>query len=168
MRQSAEDLIQQLGLQPHQEGGYYRRTYAAAHWVPGAQPRRAATSIYYLLTARSPIGYWHQNQSDILHFYQAGAPLTYWVLHPNGQLHQHRLGPDMTQGQQLQLQVPGRCWKATELVAGEYGLLSEVVVPGFDYADMTLATAATIQSQLTPEAWEQVQHLIQPESLAGC
>jgi predicted cupin superfamily sugar epimerase len=38
----------------------------------------------------------------------------------------------------LVLAVPGGVWKASHLTAGDHGLISEAVAPGFDYADMTL------------------------------
>ena len=75
----ATQLIQDLALEPHREGGYNRRTYAATQTpiLPDeTQSRPTATAIYYLLTADSPIGYWHKNRSDILHMYHTGSPLT--------------------------------------------------------------------------------------------
>ncbi|MCT6778171.1 cupin domain-containing protein, partial [Streptomyces sp. CS7] len=30
------------------------------------------TSIHYLLTRGSPVGHWHLNESDILHFHHHG------------------------------------------------------------------------------------------------
>ncbi|WP_324290231.1 cupin domain-containing protein [Streptomyces antarcticus] len=35
------------------------------------------TSIHYLLTHWSPVGHWHLNRSDILHFHHHGEPVTY-------------------------------------------------------------------------------------------
>jgi predicted cupin superfamily sugar epimerase len=51
------------------------------------------------------------------------------------------MGPDLRQGQLLQLTVPGGVWKASEIPGdGDhgFGLISEAVSPGFEYADMTL------------------------------
>ena len=100
------------------------------------------TSIYYLLTHDRPIGRWHRNASDILHYFHLGGPIEYSMIHPDGTLETAVMGPDPTQGQQLQLVVRGGVWKASALHdrdAGAYGLISEAVAPGFDYADMTLA-----------------------------
>ncbi len=60
-------LIRKLQLQPHVEGGYYRRTYNSQH-NSGEPQRSLMSSIYYLLTDDSPIGYFHRNQSDIIHY----------------------------------------------------------------------------------------------------
>ena len=97
------------------------------------------SSIFYLLSDDSPIGRLHRNRSDILHYWHAGSALRYWLVKPNGELLQVVLGPDLANGEQLQLLVPGGWWKGTELIGGDFGLLSEAVCPGFDFADMELA-----------------------------
>lgn len=134
-------LIQQLQLQPHVEGGYFRRTFQADHRqkinILG-EPRYTLTSIYYMLTDDSPIGRWHQNSSDIIHYFHSGHPITYYLIYPNGKLEQHTMGAELNLGQQLQLCVRGGVWKASKLCSGEYGLISEAVAPGFDYDDHVL------------------------------
>lgn len=138
-------LIDALQLEPHVEGGYFRRTFQADHRAPiptAGGERWTMTSIYYLLTHDRPIGRWHRNASDILHCFHLGGPIEYSMLHPDGTLETAVMGPDPTQGQQLQLVVRGGVWKASALrdrSAEAYGLISEAVAPGFDYADMTLA-----------------------------
>lgn len=147
---NAQQLIDSLGLEAHVEGGYYRRTFQADHRPRVATEqgeRYTLTSIYYLLSESSPIGHWHLNRSDILHYYHLGAPITYHLIHPDGRYETVVMGPDPTQGQQLQLVVRGGIWKASELPAGAYGLISEAVAPGFDFADMTLGERATLLKQ---------------------
>lgn len=137
----ADALIEALQLEPHVEGGYFRRTFQADHRERIATPtgkRFTLTSIYYLLTRQSPIGHWHLNRSDILHFFHLGEPVTYYLIHPDGRLETVVLGPDPGQGHRLQLAVTGGTWKASSLEEGDYGLISEAVAPGFEYGDMTL------------------------------
>lgn len=141
-------IIAQLDLRPHIEGGYFRGTYQSALQTDSAQGARPIlSSIYYLLTDDSPLGHLHRNTSDILHYFHGGSPLAYWILDPEGRLERKVLGFDLAQGQQPQLLVPGGCWKATELESGEYGLVSEAVAPGFDYADMELASWDLLERQ---------------------
>lgn len=136
-----DTVIRELGLEPHVEGGYFRRTFQADHRpridTPAGE-RYTLTSIHYLLTRDAPTGHWHLNRSDIIHFWHLGAPVRYYMIHPDGRLETAVLGPDLAAGQRLQLVVPGGVWKASHLPAGEYGLISEAVSPGFEYADMTL------------------------------
>lgn len=138
---SKQQVIERLNLEPHVEGGYFRRTFEASHRdkvLTEVGERFTLTSIYYLLTDESPIGRWHLNQSDILHAYHLGAPIRYYLIYPDGSLQVKTLGADIMMGHELQFVVPGGVWKASELVDGEYGLLSEAVAPGFDFTDMQL------------------------------
>ncbi|BBA98652.1 hypothetical protein RVR_4921 [Actinacidiphila reveromycinica] len=152
---TAQQWIDSLGLEPHVEGGYFRRTYQADHRPMVSTPhgeRHLLTSIHYLLTESSPIGHWHLNRSDILHFHHSGAPLTYHLIHPDGRLRTAVLGQDPGQGHVLMLAVPGDVWKATHLTGGGHALISEAVAPGFDYADMTLGRPDVLTARFPQHA----------------
>lgn len=148
---SAQDVINALDLKPHVEGGYFRRTFQADQRPQVDTPtgrRYTLTSIFYMLTADSPRGHFHRNQSDILHFFQGGDPLTYFLIHADGGLETVVMGPNIRAGQVLQLTVTGGIWKASELKSGGcFGLVSEAVAPGFDYVDMTLGSRADLALQ---------------------
>lgn len=143
---SIEELVEHLNLEGHIEGGYFRRTFQADHRdkvSTSSGDRFTMTSIHYLLTGKSPIGHWHLNQSDIIHFYHSGLPITYYVIDPKGQLSSFVLGPDPRLGHHFQYAVKGGSWKASYLgdmidKEQDYGLISEAVAPGFEYSDMTL------------------------------
>ncbi|MGZ8171630.1 MULTISPECIES: cupin domain-containing protein [Methylobacter] len=155
-------LIDKLSLAPHIEGGYFSRTYSSdlKTDIPAdSKPRCLLSSIFYMLTDDSPIGYLHKNKSDIIHYFHGGSPLTYLILHTDGTLEKQILGIDLDSGQQLQLIVHGGCWKATELETGEFGLISEAVSPGFEYEDMELATEAIIKNQF-PHAWDRISKYV--------
>ncbi|MEP4145955.1 MAG: cupin domain-containing protein [Halioglobus sp.] len=139
---SRETVIEQLQLEAHLEGGHFKRSFQADHREKIATdngPRYTLTSIYYLLSAESPVGHWHLNQSDIIHYFHLGSPIDYYLIHADGNLTTATLGPDLAAGQQLQLTVRGGTWKASHLATGDYGLISEAVAPGFDYEDMSIA-----------------------------
>ncbi len=151
-------IIEHLSLQSHIEGGYYRRTYQS-EYLTANNSRNIVSAIFYMLTDDSPIGFLHQNKSDIIHFFHGGCALTYYLIHPNGQLQRIVLGDKLDCGQQLQLVVKGGCWKATELPEGEYGLVSEAVAPGFDYRDMVLANAEEIKTKF-PDLWPEIGRFV--------
>jgi len=145
-----DELVRDLQLEPHREGGYFRRTFEASHRDKideGSGPRFTMTSIYYLLTAQSRVGHWHLNKSDILHFFHLGGPITYYLIYPDGSLETVVLGPDPSQGHVLQMAVRGGVWKASYLASGEYGLISEAVSPGFEYSDMQLGERDVLLQQ---------------------
>lgn len=137
--ESTQALIARLGLEPHPEGGWFRRIHTAAATVKTANgPRAQVSSIHYLLTADQPRGRLHRNRSDILHYLQGGGPVEYLLLDEAGSLRRVTLGS--APGQALFLHVPGGVWKASQLIgAAAHALVSEAVVPGFDFADHAFA-----------------------------
>ena len=156
-----QEIINSLSLEPHpSEGGYFKRTYTSE--IETSSPagmRKTLSSIYYMLTADSPTGYLHKNQSDIIHYFHSGSAISYTIIHPDGRLEKQMLGNDLSLGQIPQLTVKGGCWKASKLSTGEYGLLSEAVSPGFEYEDMELASTAEIR-RLFPELFDDIQSYI--------
>ncbi|MEU6387757.1 cupin domain-containing protein [Streptomyces sp. NPDC046939] len=152
------DWRHELGLEPHGEGGWFRRIYSAPGETATAHgPRPSATSIYYLLDEEQPSGLLHRNRSDILHFLIDGGPLEYVTVDAAGALTRTVLGAD---GERFLL-VPGGWWKASHLVGGaRHGLVAEVVTPGFDYADHEFATPAVLDElpHLAEELREFVRH----------
>ena len=146
-------LIERLELVKHIEGGYFARTYQSQKQTNG---RALSTSIYYMLTDDSPIGHFHINQSDILHFFHLGSPITYLTISPEGQLDTFILGNDITKGHLLQKVVLGGYWKASILEQGTFGLISEAVCPGFDYSDMRIATPDQLRLSF-PDFWDKIK-----------
>ncbi|WP_428956790.1 cupin domain-containing protein [Streptomyces sp. cg35] len=136
------DWRSELGLEPHGEGGLFRRIYTGPQEMVTAHgPRPSASSIYYLLDGTQPSGLLHRNRSDILHFLIDGGPLEYVTVDPVGRLARTVLGADAERF----LLVPGTWWKASRLVGGaSHGLVAEVVTPGFDYADHEFAPLSVL------------------------
>jgi hypothetical protein len=157
----AAALVQQLGLQPHPEGGWYAEVYRSARTVkiqttdePAPPLRAALTSIYFLLPAGT-VSRWHVVQSDELWCHLEGAPL---ALHQfdesRRRVSEHRLGP-VDDGQLPQATVPARVWQAARSLGG-YSLAACMVAPGFDFADFRLLSrqsAAHAQLQVLAPSW---------------
>ncbi|WP_297082510.1 cupin domain-containing protein [uncultured Demequina sp.] len=133
-----------LRLEPHPEGGWFRRTYTSPTPVDtdgGARP--AVTLIHYLLTPGEASA-WHVVTSDEL-----------WLWHGPGALELRlggsgegpveadarvvRLGPHLSEGEVAQCLVPAGVWQSAALAADEECLVSCMVTPGFDFADWRLA-----------------------------
>jgi purine nucleoside permease/predicted cupin superfamily sugar epimerase len=155
---TAKQLAKALNLEAHVEGGYFRQTFKADHRPTIATDhgdRVTMTSIYYLLSAESPIGHFHMNQSDIMHYFHVGDPITYYMIIADGSLQKTILGPDPTKGHQMQLMVKGGTWKASKTPTDGkygYGLIGEAVAPGFEYADMQLGKKAMLLEQFPKHA----------------
>ncbi|HYC88168.1 MAG TPA: cupin domain-containing protein [Thermoanaerobaculia bacterium] len=76
MHPRAQQLIEQLQLTPHPEGGWYRQVYKSNERVTrhadGAD-RSALTTIYFLLVEGTHSA-WHRVSSDeVWHFYEGDA-----------------------------------------------------------------------------------------------
>ena len=110
------------------------------------------SSIYYMLSSDSPIGFLHKNKSDILHYFHSGNPIKYILLSPDGDIEEYILGPEIEAGHSFQLLVKGGWWKASEMLGEQdstidYALLSEAVTPAFVYEDMEIASKQTLLDQ---------------------
>lgn len=145
MPKTAKDWIKHLQLEPHPEGGYYKRIYQAQDDVTcGERKRLAYTSIYYLL-AGEDYSAWHRIKSDeIWHFYQ-GSPIIIYMME-NGEVKAQTLGED-----QFQFCVPGNTWFAAEVKdKTSFSLVGCTVAPGFDFEDFELAANRTHPLKCTP------------------
>lgn len=119
-------LVEQLGLVPHPEGGWYRRSDRDE---PADGSRGAWSSIQYLLHAGEESA-WHRVDADELWVAQlGGVELTVEV---EGVASTHRLGLDVGAGEEPTVLVPAHAWQTARGV-GAASLVTCVVVPAFDF-----------------------------------
>ncbi|MDF1795032.1 MAG: 5'-methylthioadenosine/S-adenosylhomocysteine nucleosidase [Coxiellaceae bacterium] len=87
---TAETLVSKLNLEPHPEGGHYKRTYSSESMINvdkceyGDDTRLAASSIYYLLQ-KNQFSAWHSVKSDETWFHHQGCSLTIHLIDPKSQ-----------------------------------------------------------------------------------
>ena len=136
----ARDVIRDLALAPHPEGGWYRELYRSSRRVTTEQGSRSAmTTIYYLLEHRQ-LSRWHSVAADETWHFYAGAPLELFAYDSTaGTLIRHLLcAPASTAGAGEPVAViPSGVWQAARSL-GEYSLLGCSVAPGFEFADFRL------------------------------
>lgn len=146
-RESVEPSIQQLvanlRLEPHPEGGYYRETWRSPLTLPRdvlpngyGGDRAAGTLILYLLPSGSRSRL-HRVRSDELWLFHGGDPLQLTVRSDRQHPITHILGPEDL----YQVLVPAGYWQEAEPLVGPagYSLVGCVVVPGFEFSDFELA-----------------------------
>jgi predicted cupin superfamily sugar epimerase len=140
---SAKQIIEALGMQPHrEEGGYFVEPYRSEEFIPRtALPERYpskrafGTAIFYLLTPDTCSALHRLASDEIFHFY-LGDPVTMLQLHPDGSSEVITLGQDVLRGEKLQVVVPWGAWQGSFLnEGGEFALLGCTMAPGFEYAD---------------------------------
>ncbi|KAI0263864.1 RmlC-like cupin domain-containing protein [Gloeopeniophorella convolvens] len=149
------DLIQDLNLISHPEGGYFAETDRQEVEVPSpyasGAPRSLATTIFYLLTASSPVGVIHTNKSITMHVHHSGRA-EYTLITPSPTpdtpptIERVVMGPNARAGERRQLLVGTGVWKMSRLLPEDLDaskenlertgcLITEVVVPGFHWED---------------------------------
>jgi predicted cupin superfamily sugar epimerase len=131
---TAAEIIAQLDLKPHPEGGYFRETFRDLRL--DADGRSVSTAIYFLL-ARGERSHWHRIDAvEVWHFY-AGSALTLEIADGEGR-RVITLGPDLAAGEVTQAIVPAQAWQAAEST-GDWTLVGCTVAPGFDFTKFELA-----------------------------
>lgn len=131
---TADDIIRDLRLAPHPEGGHYRETFRDAHECDG---RAASTAIYFLLRA-GEVSRWHTVDAvEIWHHY-SGDPLEITIAEGGQPRRVAILGRDLATGQQPQVVVPRQAWQMARPL-GAYALVGCTVAPGFSFDGFVLA-----------------------------
>ncbi|MCH7412993.1 cupin domain-containing protein [Belliella sp. R4-6] len=133
-----KELVAELGLIPHPEGGYYKEIYRSELGIgtPSGE-RSTVTSIYFLLTSEN-VSKFHQIKSDEMWFYHEGSPLTVHVIDENGQYEKIKIGPVCENNRPQQMVPAGVIFGSTVDQHDSYALVSCVVSPGFDFEDFRL------------------------------
>lgn len=131
----AQDIIAQLGLQRHPEGGWYAETFRDTATEQG---RARSTAIYFLLEA-GETSHWHKVDAvEIWHFH-AGAPLELSIS-DGTVIDRHVLGNALAEGERPQAVVPKGAWQSARSL-GAWTLVGCTVSPGFSFGGFELAPA---------------------------
>ena len=131
-------MIEQLQLQPHPEGGYYRETFRSEASLESG--RAAATLILFLLP-RGVRSRWHRVDAEELWIHQAGAELDLRIATDGDVCRTHRLG--LSPEAESQILVPTGHWQDARS-QGDWTLVACMVTPGFLFEGFEMA----------PEGWE--------------
>ncbi|GAW10796.1 hypothetical protein ANO14919_001310 [Xylariales sp. No.14919] len=140
---TAQEVVDQLGLAPNVEGGYYLETFRDALLLSGTN-RSVNTAIYYLLEGPNVPSVWHRVDAvEIWHWY-GGAPLILELSSNNGTpTRSHTLGPDLFSDQRPQIVIPANDWQRA-ISRGNWTLVGTTVSPAFVPEGYELA----------PDGWE--------------
>jgi uncharacterized protein len=136
MHPRAKQLIDELALQPHPEGGFFREIHRSPLKVQpqDARTQRAAlTTIYFLLPAPS-FSRWHCVASDeVWHLYE-GGPLELRIADPMFERVEVRRLSVVTSTSGPVAVVAAGQWQAARPLS-EYALVGATVGPGFEFSD---------------------------------
>lgn len=150
MHLEARRIVEELSLEPHPEGGYFRQTFRSASRVTtqGGTTRTALTSIFFLVTDEA-FSTFHRLTSDEAWHYYRGNPLAIELIDPDGRHEQRILGE--TAG--AQTVIPAGTWFAAHVLdAGGYALVGCDVAPGFEFEDFAMASRAELTAAFPQHA----------------
>lgn len=186
---TVQSTIDTLSLTQHIEGGYFAVTDISPGSMPSPYPPHAlsertmritsnlhdgtvsttrlhSTTIFYFLTPNRPMGSFHKNRSRIIHTLHSGRG-RYVLIHEDGKVETFVVGKDIKNGEKLQWVVEGGAYKASLLLEDEEDqgksdglLISETVVPGFDYADHEFLEESKLKEFVSEEQAEALKWLI--------
>jgi predicted cupin superfamily sugar epimerase len=151
-----EELVSELNLVPHPEGGFYAETYRSKTDIPGTE-RQLLTSIYFLLTS-SNCSRFHRIRSDEAWYFHEGSGLTVHELY-KGTYKQTKLGPvGVPFHKPFYLVEAGSIFGSSIDTSDGYALVSCAVSPGFDFRDFELFNYDQLVSQF-PQYEEIIRRL---------
>ncbi len=130
------EIVSQLRLAPHPEGGFFRETFRDA--APAGRTRAASTAIYFLLPA-GQVSRWHTvDAAEVWHWY-AGATLELSIaVDDQSPPATAVLGNDLQAGQVPQAVVPSGHWQQARS-RGAWTLCGCTVAPGFSFQGFRMA-----------------------------
>lgn len=184
-----QSTITTLNLIPHVEGGYFALTDLAPTSMASPYPhtplseatlaatggvregydptqRLLSTTIFYYLTPHRPQGHFHVNRSRIVHTLHRGRG-RYVLIHPDGRVESFVVGQAIEKGEKLQWVVEGGVYKASFLLdaddddkENEGLLISETVVPGFEYSDHEFLSPERSRTLLSADIASKLEWLV--------
>jgi predicted cupin superfamily sugar epimerase len=147
---TSEEIIKQLQLQPHPEGGFYKETYRSTMDLDiyGFEGKRQlATGIYYLVLAGHISAFHRIKQDEMWHFYKGGS-LELHIIRKTGHYDKVVLGNQLHQGEVPQYLVEAGDYFAACVQQGtNYALMGCTVSPGFDFRDFEMPSRASLTKQ---------------------
>ena len=145
MHDRAGQLIRELRLEPHPEGGYFREVFRSPHLVKplDERPARSALTTIYFLLLKGRHSRWHRVASDeAWHFYEGDPLVVYWIDDRDG-VHEEVLAGGSKSGRPVCV-VPAGRWQAAR-PRGDYSLVGCTVGPGFDFQDFEMISAGSAE-----------------------
>jgi predicted cupin superfamily sugar epimerase len=143
---NVNQIIKELELLPHPEGGYYKETYRSEvsikkddlpHSFSGA--RSLSTTIYFLIESGNFSAFHKIKSDEIWHFY-AGDALEVIEMDETGKVKLTAVGSKMNEAEVFQYVVKANTWFGSRVKAsGKFSLVGCTVSPGFDFLDFEMA-----------------------------
>ena len=142
---TADEIRTLLNLEPNATCGFVRVTFMSKQPIaPGGLPapfadgRPLGSALYFMVTPGAPVRL-HRIRNDQLYHYYLGDPLEVFMLHGNGTTERVIVGPDLRNGQRVQLLIPGNTFHTARLIGRRQWFLgASTEWPGVVPADVEI------------------------------
>ncbi len=150
---NSSDVINQLKLQAHPEGGWFCEVYRSQDiFETDCLPEHYSsahcfsTSIYFLLD-KNDFSAFHRIRSDETWHFYLGSPVVIHCIFADASYTSVELGRNLTEGQVLQYTISRNCWfAARNLDESTFSLVGCTVAPGFEFSDFELGNCEDLIS----------------------
>jgi uncharacterized protein len=158
---TAEEIISLLKLEPNATCGFVRVTFVSKQSIaagqlpaPFADARPLGSALYFLVTKNAPVRL-HRIRNDQLYHYYLGDPLELLLLHADGTTERIIVGPDLRNGQRVQLLIPGNTFHTARLLGqGRWFLGASTEWPGVVPADVEIGDLEALAKKYSGVASE--------------
>jgi predicted cupin superfamily sugar epimerase len=142
---SPDEILNLLKLEPNATCGFVRQTFLSNQSVaagvlppPFAEARPVGSALYFMVTPSAPVRL-HRIRNDQLYHYYLGDPMEVFMLRADGGTERVIVGPDLRNGQRVQLLIPGNTFHTARLVGhGLWFLGASTGWPGVIPADVEI------------------------------
>ena len=149
MKPEEKRIVENLNLKPHPEGGFYNENYRSHISIAEKNlpetfggKRSAATSILFFLPEGAFSAFHRLKQDEIWYFHAGNQPILHCI-EPDSTYRKCVLGTGIRKDEYPQVII-----NAGTLFAAEsnqsFGLFGCLATPGFDFADLSMPTAAQL------------------------
>lgn len=126
---TADEVQALLKLEPNATSGFVRLSFKSALDIaPGGLPapfadgRPLGSALYFLVTPVAPVRL-HRIRSEQLYHYYLGDPLEVFLLHADGNAERVVVGPDLRNGERVQLLIPGNTFHTARIIGERHWFL---------------------------------------------
>lgn len=142
---TSSDILKLLKLEPNATCGFVRLTFVSQQSVPTgtlpspfAEARPIGSALYFMVTPNAPVRL-HRIRNDQLYHYYLGDPLEVFMLNTDAGVKRVIVGPDLRNGQHLQLLIPGNTFHTARLIQnGRWFLGASTEWPGVVPSDVEI------------------------------
>jgi len=151
---STDEIMSLLDLEHNATCGFVRVTFLSKKTIaagglpaPFSDGCPLGSALYFMVTPGAPVRL-HRIRNDQLYHYYLGDPLEVFLLHEDGNSERVIVGPDLRNGQRVQLFIPGNTFHTARLIGQRRWFLgASTEWPGVTPADVEIGNLDEIANK---------------------